>query len=975
MLDYSKSFIEEQFPVSKISKESYKERKSGADQTLTGLGKWWGRKPLVMVRAIIIGALLPVSDDYKKDRDVFLEIMGMSNNCLLRRKIKQITIKEIYKNISEADQQKYFNIINDSPKIKGRLSANDKKYLQEMAFLNLSYDDKLTYCIRSEQMSDENINWHFVNAHLETNAHSIETLVNELSIKRYRKNVVVGDCFAGGGSNVFEPARMGCDVRASDLNPIAGLLTWSDLNLIGSTPDNYNKITEFQNLLFDTVVDKIDKLEVEDNENGDIAKFYVYCNEIICPECGYKVPLLPTLVFNVDNKSIIELIEEPETKTYNFKMLMNVSEEELKQADKKGTVSDAALNCPHCRKSTSILAIRGGGDSTKIRDWDIKDFIPKDNDVFTERLYAIKYITLKDKKQREVFRKKTGIDKPFGDTYYAIPTENDLKREKKIIEYVNSHFDEWQKRGYLPIAEIENGEKTIELERSRGWKYWHQLFNPRQLMMIGIMAETISQLADTKEKYAIGMLILHKCCDSNSKLCRWRTNSRQGITENTYYNQALNTLYNYGVRSSFSLYTVANLNFVNYPIKSNKTVVLEDAKLIDYNCNIWITDPPYADAVNYSELSEFFIAWDRTLLLKAFPEWYVDSKRALAIKGTGKSFNESMVAVYSNLTKHMTDNGMQIVMFTHQDTKVWAELSMILWSAGLRVTAAWCIATETDAVGIKQGNYVKGTVLMILKKQSSEETIFKDELYEEIRDSVKEQIDSMRELDKNDNPDFTDGDYLLAAYVAALKVLTSYKNIAGLDVQYELQKARNNPENSPVTQLINIARKEANDYLVPSEISTSVWKKLTAEERFYIKGIELELKGNKQMSSYQEIARVFGIRDYTAMLANTKANCVRVKNASEYKSSAMNDEKFGSSLIRNILMAIYVSVRDENALSGRNYLKSKFEENNQYWKYRNDIMELLDYLGKAKEKENMPKWKNDSEYALMLREALRNDSI
>lgn len=37
---YTKSFIESQFPVSKISKESYKERKAGGGQILTGVGKW-----------------------------------------------------------------------------------------------------------------------------------------------------------------------------------------------------------------------------------------------------------------------------------------------------------------------------------------------------------------------------------------------------------------------------------------------------------------------------------------------------------------------------------------------------------------------------------------------------------------------------------------------------------------------------------------------------------------------------------------------------------------------------------------------------------------------------------------------------------------------------------------------------------------------------------------------------------------------
>jgi hypothetical protein len=35
------SFIEVQFPVSKLSKECYKERKAGAGQTLTALGSYW----------------------------------------------------------------------------------------------------------------------------------------------------------------------------------------------------------------------------------------------------------------------------------------------------------------------------------------------------------------------------------------------------------------------------------------------------------------------------------------------------------------------------------------------------------------------------------------------------------------------------------------------------------------------------------------------------------------------------------------------------------------------------------------------------------------------------------------------------------------------------------------------------------------------------------------------------------------------
>ncbi len=55
------AFIETQYPIARLSAEAYKERKAGASQTLTGLGKWWGRKPLILVQAAIHGMLMPAS--------------------------------------------------------------------------------------------------------------------------------------------------------------------------------------------------------------------------------------------------------------------------------------------------------------------------------------------------------------------------------------------------------------------------------------------------------------------------------------------------------------------------------------------------------------------------------------------------------------------------------------------------------------------------------------------------------------------------------------------------------------------------------------------------------------------------------------------------------------------------------------------------------------------------------------------------
>lgn len=185
----------------------------------------------------------------------------------------------------------------------------------------------------------------------------------------------------------------------------------------------------------------------------------------------------------------------------------------------------------------------------------------------------------------------------------------------------------------------------------------------------------------------------------------------------------------------------------------NKATILAcDARDVTWNADYWITDPPYADAVNYHELADFFLAWYEKQLPKLFPEWYADSRSAPAVKGDGQDFKQSMVDIYANLAAHMNGDGRQVVMFTHQNSGVWADLGMILWAAGLQVTAAWTIGTETR-------------------------TVWNDELIPMVDDAVREQMEQMRRVDDANHPQFGDTDYQLGAYAAALKVLTGFTGI------------------------------------------------------------------------------------------------------------------------------------------------------------------------------------------------------
>lgn len=91
--------------------------------------------------------------------------------------------------------------------------------------------------------------------HLETRSSSLRALAKELGEKRFGHSPKIGDCFSGGASIPFEAARMGADVYASDLNPIAALLTWASLNISGASDEDIEKLREFQT----TVYEEVDK--------------------------------------------------------------------------------------------------------------------------------------------------------------------------------------------------------------------------------------------------------------------------------------------------------------------------------------------------------------------------------------------------------------------------------------------------------------------------------------------------------------------------------------------------------------------------------------------------------------------------------------------------------------------------------------------------------------------------------------------
>jgi putative DNA methylase len=929
------SFIETQFPIARLSAESFRERKAVSGQTLTGLGKWWGRKPLILVRASILGMLMPASSDTKKDREIFLKILTM-----------------------------------DDAGVWDRCKPAAQRRTTRPAFDRNPYAERITDCERPENIQGPTpASWAEINAHLGTHANSLPELVEQLGQKQFSHKPRVGDSFCGGGSIPFEAARIGCEAFGADLNPVAGLLTWASLNLIGGGNAVQEELRQVQEQVFAAADKKITEWGIEHNERGERADAFLYCVEVKPEGCEYYIPLAPSWVV-AERYRIVATWQRVADSDRLQPMVLSVPEAELKlYKEKKGaTVGDSRVLDPFdASRSWSVEALRG---PEGLRRWTNDDLVPRPGDVFQERLYCIRWIDAK------------------GNRRYAAPTETDLAREAKVLSLLKERFTEWQREGFIPSKVIpEDGDETARLYRERGWTHWHHLFTPRQLFTLGLLSEFGGSLGTDKNLQVDRILRIGVCANWNSKLCSWDSNLSTsggiGAVHQVFYNQALNTMFNYCSRGLNALSNYLKRENPSASSAGGHSVIVTDARDLRHTCDLWITDPPYADAVNYHELGDFFLAWYDKQLAKAFPEWIPDARAELAVRGDGDDFRRSMVEIYQNLARHMPDNGLQMVMFTHQNPQVWADLGMILWAAGLKATAAWTISTETDAVGIKKGNYVQGTVCLVLRKRISNEVGLTQEITPEVEDEVKRQIASMQALDEGGEPNFNDADYNLAAYAAALKVLTQYGNLNGRDVVHEVFAVRDRKEKSEFQKVIERALEIACDILIPRGLDNA-WRNLTLPERYYLRALDIESRGERRKGMYEELARGFGVTDIKPLLKADKANGARMHTPTGFakstlgggstkgRSKANAPHEFANTPLRHLLYAIRETASGENNPEpGRQYLRDTFGQ--QYWMQRERLLQILDWLTALGNAAEMQEWAADSEAARILAGRLRND--
>ncbi|MEM3390590.1 MAG: DUF1156 domain-containing protein, partial [Thermoproteota archaeon] len=248
----------------------------------------------------------------------------------------------------------------------------------------------------------------------------------------------------------------------------------------------------------------------------------------------------------------------------------------------------------------------------------------------------------------------------------------------------------------------------------------------------------------------------------------------------------------------------------------NIAVVLDDATILnklDSNkmSNLIVTDPPYYDDVPYAELSDFYYVWlkralsdveNGRLVPRFLPEAFfervgdgwvevstqwekyalsevslnpprigADAKYEDGVRHFQNLLNASFIAMASRLE----DGGLLVTYYAHTDPDAWKALLKAGWeAAGLKVTNAFPITTESAQSVVKRGKLSMDTSIVVVWRKGASGSIEASKLYEGMVEAAAERAMRLIELG------ITGRDLFINTLAAALAAATSYREVISL---------------------------------------------------------------------------------------------------------------------------------------------------------------------------------------------------
>ncbi|WP_458210971.1 DNA methyltransferase [Haladaptatus sp. NG-SE-30] len=413
---------------------------------------------------------------------------------------------------------------------------------------------------------------------------------------------------------------------------------------------------------------------------------------------------------------------------------------------------------------------------------DVKETLQRLDEKPTFERFALQYATPRGNKRI----------KGFG--------EEDAKRVKNAEEHLA------EKHSGLPIPEqkIPSGDKTDAL-LNYNYERFNELFTKRHLLTFGLLFEKALEVKDQKFTDAdatnISELLVTTISASleyNSKLCRWHPGNSKGISvfERHAYSpkvqpvepNPLNIAGNISSLKNFFDKVYDAKEYCERPfekVKNRKKGDVEqfyieresisEDRVSGLNCktsermdeddksvDLVITDPPYYDNVQYSELSDYFYVWLRESLKDDYdefrPELVPKAREIVANNSANKDeefFVESLANVFSECNRVLKDDGEMVFTYHHNENEAWSVILEALVRSGFTITGAYPVQSEMpNNPHISELDNAEYDILIYANKERVDEELtlsgLRKNLFFELQDLAAEERERHDDLAKAD---------------------------------------------------------------------------------------------------------------------------------------------------------------------------------------------------------------------------------
>ena len=526
---------------------------------------------------------------------------------------------------------------------------------------------------------------------------------------------VVLDPFAGGGTGVVEASRCGARVIGFDVDPVATLITRFELAAASRKEFIQGSFESAREVCEETSA-RILPLHTTRLAGEELSVLHHFWVELrTCATCAREFEVHPhyRLAFDKDKglqwafcRSCHEVHEIPLTR----KEVRCEDTCGTRTKIETGTLGNRKVKCPHC-SSMSDLSDRAVGETAE-------DLRPPQ-----WRLFAQEYLV----------PNRTNFTRHF-----RAATEEDVVLYKRASEELQQL--ESEQGAFVPSREIPAHHRSDSRPLLHGFTQYRQLFNDRQLLHLSLLGRSISELENTDDKLLLG-LAFSEHLTTNCMYAGYAFGYRrlspmfsvhayrhivrpvelnpwlEGIGRGTFPN-VLNKVKK-GVafaKSPTDLHVDGGRMAGGGPVgpedgrvgrsaqevvqgQTGATVGVQDStdlsELPDGSVDLILTDPPYFDNVCYSELSDFYLAFQQALGIAEPPynDASLSAPMSLSLAAMNRSkqavreYAEGLNAVLSGCFRVLRQDGVCVFTYHHRSPKAWLCLGEALAGSGLFCTA------------------------------------------------------------------------------------------------------------------------------------------------------------------------------------------------------------------------------------------------------------------------------------------------